>query len=387
MFHAHIINQKSTILFRKSRELAIIRQQATDHSVFKYRSFFLPSPKYMIQIEENKSLKPFNTFGMNVKAAHFITITSIDQLQELFQTDIYKNEKHLILGGGSNILFTKDFDGLIIKVDLKGIDIVGETEEHITIKAASGEVWHELVMYCVQNNWGGVENLSLIPGLTGAAPIQNIGAYGVEIKNVIKEVHGIDLSTGEPKSFNNEECRFGYRESVFKHELKEKYFISSITLTLTQKSHQFNIAYGALHDTLKSMRITTHTVQSISDAVIAIRQNKLPDPRVIGNAGSFFKNPSITLDQYQSLQKIFPLIPSYPSVNQEVKVPAAWLIEQCGWKGKKINEVGVHVHQALVLVNYGNGNGEEIFDLAMKILASVKEKFSITLTPEVNIIR
>ncbi len=341
----------------------------------------------MVKIEENKSLKPFNTFGIDVTASHFITITSIEQLQELMTTNLYKNEKHLILGGGSNMLFTKDFDGLVIKVDLKGIDIVDQTEENITINVASGEGWHELVMHCVKNNWGGIENLSLIPGLTGAAPIQNIGAYGVEIKNVIKEVYGIDLSTGESRSFNNVECCFGYRESVFKHALREKYFISSVTLTLTQKSHQFNVAYGAIHDTLKSMHITTPTVQSISDAVIAIRQSKLPDPRVIGNAGSFFKNPSITQQHYQSLQKSFPQIPCYPSVNQEVKVPAGWLIEQCGWKGKKIHDVGVHAHQALVLVNYGNGNGEEIFDLAMKISASVKEKFSITLTPEVNIIR
>jgi UDP-N-acetylmuramate dehydrogenase len=341
----------------------------------------------MVSIEENKSLKPFNTFGIDVNAAYFTTITTLQELQEVLHSTIYKNEKHLILGGGSNMLFTKDFDGLIIKAAPKGIDIVSENEETITIKVASGEVWHELVMHCVKNNWGGVENLSLIPGLTGAAPIQNIGAYGVEIKNVIDEVHGIDLSTGEWRVFKNEECCFGYRESVFKHELKEKYFISSVTLTLTKKTHQFNITYGAIHDTLKSMHITTPTVQSISDAVIAIRQSKLPDPRVIGNAGSFFKNPTITQQHYQSLQKSFPQIPSYPSVNQEVKVPAGWLIEQCGWKGKKINEVGVHVHQALVLVNYGNGNGEEIFDLAMKILASVKEKFSITLTPEVNIIR
>ncbi|MFM9837723.1 MAG: UDP-N-acetylmuramate dehydrogenase [Cyclobacteriaceae bacterium] len=341
----------------------------------------------MVSIEENKSLKPFNTFGIDVNAAYFTTITTLQELQEVLHSTIYKNEKRLILGGGSNMLFTKDFDGLIIKVALKGIDIVSENEDTVTIKVASGEAWHELVLHCVKNNWGGIENLSLIPGLTGAAPIQNIGAYGVEIKNVIKEVHGIDLSTGESRSFNNEECCFGYRESVFKHALREKYFISSVTLTLTQKSHQFNVAYGAIHDTLKSMHITTPTVQSISDAVIAIRQSKLPDPRVIGNAGSFFKNPSITQQHYQSLQKSFPQIPCYPSVNQEVKVPAGWLIEQCGWKGKKINEVGVHVHQALVLVNYGNGNGEEIFDLAMKILASVKEKFSITLTPEVNIIR
>jgi UDP-N-acetylmuramate dehydrogenase len=341
----------------------------------------------MIKIEENKSLKSFNTFGIDAKATHFCTVSSIGQLEELFHHPIYKNEKHLILGGGSNILFVKDFDGLVIKVNLRGIDIVDRTDENITLKVAAGEIWHEVVMHCVKNDWGGIENLSLIPGLMGATPIQNIGAYGVEIKNVIKEVHAIDLSTGESRSFNNEECCFGYRESVFKSEFKEKYFISSVTLTLTQKSHHLNTSYGAITDTLKSMNITTPTVKSISDAVISIRQSKLPDPRVIGNAGSFFKNPSIHIDHYHSLQKSFEQIPHFPSVNQEVKVPAGWLIEQCGWKGKKINNVGVHAHQALVLVNYGDGNGEEIFDLAMKIRESVKEKFNIILTPEVNVIR
>jgi UDP-N-acetylmuramate dehydrogenase len=340
----------------------------------------------MVMIEKGKSLKPYNTFGIDALAAHFATITNSEELQELFQTDIYKNERHLILGGGSNILFTKDFDGLVVKVNMRGIDILSETEENVTVKVAAGEVWHDLVKYCVKNNWGGIENLSLIPGLTGAAPIQNIGAYGVEIKNVIKEVHGIDLSTGELRAFNNEECCFGYRESVFKRELKEKYFISSITLSLTKKSHQLNIHYGAIADTLKSRQIATPTIQSISEAVISIRQNKLPDPRVIGNAGSFFKNPTIGVEQYQLLQKSNPTMPYYPSVNQEVKVPAGWLIEQCGWKGKKINDIGVHTQQALVLVNYGNGNGVEILDLAMKISSSVKEKFSIELTPEVNIV-
>jgi UDP-N-acetylmuramate dehydrogenase len=341
----------------------------------------------MVKIEENKSLKPFNTFGIDVKATHFSTVSSIEQLVELFQSTIYKNERHLILGGGSNILFANDFDGLVIKVNLKGIEKVTETDENITLKVAAGEIWHDVVIHCVQNDWGGIENLSLIPGLMGAAPIQNIGAYGVEIKNVINEVQAIDLSTGELKSFTNEQCGFGYRESVFKNELKEKYFISSVTLTLTQKNHHLNTSYGAITDTLKSSHITTPSVKSISDAVISIRQSKLPDPRVIGNAGSFFKNPSISIDHYHSLQKSFEQIPHFPSVNQEVKVPAGWLIEQCGWKGKKINNVGVHVHQALVLVNYGDGNGEEIFDLAMKIRESVKEKFNIILTPEVNVIR
>ncbi len=340
----------------------------------------------MVKIEENKSLKPLNTFGIDVKAAHFITISSLDQLEELFQTDVYRNEKHLILGGGSNVLFTNDFDGLIIKTALKGIEIINKTEETITIKVGAGESWHDVVMHCVQNNWGGIENLSLIPGTMGAAPIQNIGAYGVEIKNVIEEVAAIELANGAQKIFNNAECCFGYRESVFKSELREKYFISSVTLTLSTKRHQLNVSYGAINDTLKQMNITTPTIQSVSKAVVHIRESKLPDPRVHGNAGSFFKNPTITKNHFELLQKINPTIPSYATVNQEVKVPAGWLIEQCGWKGKKINNVGVHLQQALVLVNYGNGNGAEILALSEKICASVKEKFDITLTPEVNII-
>jgi UDP-N-acetylmuramate dehydrogenase len=341
----------------------------------------------MIKIERHKSLKQYNTFGINAKASSFTTIQSTEELQELLQLPLYQNEKHLLLGGGSNVLFTNDFNGLVIKVESHGIYVVDETEETITLKVNAGEVWHDLVTHCVKNDWGGIENLSLIPGLTGAAPIQNIGAYGVEIKNVINEVDGIDLQSGVKKSFKNAECCFGYRESAFKLQLKEKYFISSITLTLTKKRHQFNMSYGAIGDTLKRMNIITPTLQSISEAIINIRQNKLPDPRLIGNAGSFFKNPSITHEHYQLLQKNYSDIPSYPSVNQEVKVPAGWLIEQCGWKGKKINDVGVHAHQALVLVNYGNGNGNEIFELAMKISASVMQRFSILLTPEVNIIR
>ncbi len=340
----------------------------------------------MVQIEENKDLKAFNTFGFKVKAKYFATIHSKGELEELIHSDIYQRERRLILGGGSNMLFKRDYDGLVIKVDLKGITVMSQTEDSLSLKVASGEGWHELVLHCVNNNWGGIENLSLIPGLVGAAPIQNIGAYGTEIKNMITEVEAIDLKTGLTKSFNKEECCFGYRESVFKNTLREKYFISSITLSLTKKNHQLNTSYGAIHDTLLSMNIEQPTIKSISDAVIAIRQSKLPDPRVIGNAGSFFKNPSITINHYQLLQKSIPTIPSYPSANQEVKVPAGWLIEQCGWKGKKINHVGVHPQQALVLVNYGDGNGEDIFNLAMKISSSVNEKFNIELTPEVNII-
>jgi len=340
----------------------------------------------MIRIEENISLRSYNTFGIDANARYFCRISTEEQFQELFNSVVYKNERHLILGGGSNLLFTRDFDGLVIKVDLKGITVREENYERILLEVKSGEVWHDLVLYCIEHNLGGIENLSLIPGSVGAAPIQNIGAYGVEIKEVIDNVRGIDLITCQQNSYTNDECAFGYRESIFKHQLKENIFISSVTLSLTKTNHRINISYGAIQDTLKSLNITQPTIQSISNAVIQIRRSKLPDPSVIGNAGSFFKNPTISSTQYQNLKNNFPQIPSYPTVNQEVKVPAGWLIEQCGWKGKRINNIGVHAHQALVLVNYGNGNGEEIFQLALQIQSSVKEKFNITLTPEVNII-
>jgi UDP-N-acetylmuramate dehydrogenase len=340
----------------------------------------------MIKIEENINLKPYNTFGIEANARYFSKISTEEELEELLSSEVYKNERHLILGGGSNILFTKDFDGLIIKVDLQGIKQQEETDDTIDLNVKSGELWHNLVLYCVQQNLGGIENLSLIPGTVGAAPIQNIGAYGIEVKEVIQKVEAINLLTGKRKSFTNAECMFGYRESIFKHELKEKYFISSVTLTVTKKNHLLNTSYGAIQDTLKAMQVTEPTIKNISDAVIHIRKTKLPDPMIIGNAGSFFKNPTITLSQYEQLKKLYSEIPGYPSVNQSVKVPAGWLIEQCGWKGKRVNNIGVHAQQALVLVNYGNGKGNEIFQLAKNILTSVKEKFDITLTTEVNIV-
>jgi UDP-N-acetylmuramate dehydrogenase len=340
----------------------------------------------MIKIEENINLKPYNTFGIEANARYFCKISTEEELEELLSGEVYKNERHLILGGGSNILFTKDFDGLIIKVDLQGIKQQEGTDDTIDLNVKSGELWHNLVLYCVQQNLGGIENLSLIPGTVGAAPIQNIGAYGIEVKEVIQKVEAINLLTGKRKSFTNAECMFGYRESIFKHELREKYFISSVTLTVTKKNHLLNTSYGAIQDTLKAMQVTEPTIKNISDAVIHIRKTKLPDPMIIGNAGSFFKNPTITLSQYEQLKNSYSEIPGYPSVNQSVKVPAGWLIEQCGWKGKRVNNIGVHAQQALVLVNYGNGKGNEIFQLAKNILTSVKEKFDITLTTEVNIV-
>ncbi len=337
-------------------------------------------------IKENVSLKPYNTFGIEAKARYFTEVTSESALQSLIKDPVYRDNKSLILGGGSNILFTRDFDGLVIKSSMLGRALFKKNDQHILLKAGSGEQWHDLVMYAVSQNYGGIENLSLIPGTAGAAPMQNIGAYGVEIKDVIESVEGIDLSAGAKRSFTNQECEFGYRESIFKQSLKEKFFISSITLRLTTKNHTVVTSYGAIKDVLKQRSIDDPTIKDVSDAVIHIRQSKLPDPRVIGNAGSFFKNPTISINAFQSLQSSYSNIPSYPVDNQSVKVPAGWLIEQCGWKGKRFGDVGVHPHQALVLVNYNNGNGEQIFDLAMKINASVYEKFGIKLTTEVNVI-
>jgi UDP-N-acetylmuramate dehydrogenase len=339
----------------------------------------------MRQVEKNISLKPFNTFSIEAKAKYFCSVESEEQLLELMTTDLFKNERQIFLGAGSNVLFTKDFDGLIIRNIIQGIEKQSETDENILLRVASGVNWHQLVLHSVRHNWGGIENLSLIPGTVGAAPIQNIGAYGVEVSEVIEKVEGFDITNSVSKSFTKDECRFGYRESVFKNVFKEKIFISSVTLSLWKKNHRININYGAINDTLKQMNITHPTIQSVSDAVIKIRKEKLPDFNVVGNAGSFFKNPEITEQHFQQLKNNYTTMPHYPAANQQVKVPAGWLIEQCGWKGKKINHVGVHAMQALVLVNFGSAKGEEIFRLAMKIIESVKEKFSITLIPEVNI--
>ncbi len=340
----------------------------------------------MIKIEDGVSLRPYNTFGIDVKAKQFCRIHSVAEFHELLSSPHYQNSIHLTLGGGSNILFTQHFEGIIIKNEIKGIEIVRENDARLVIKVGAGEGWHNLVTHCVNHNWGGIENLSLIPGTVGAAPMQNIGAYGVEIKDVIESVEGIDMITGQVRSFNKVECGFNYRESVFKQGLKEKYFISSVTLSLTKKNHLLNFSYGAIQDTLKQQNIRDVTIKAISDAVIFIRQQKLPDPSLIGNAGSFFKNPTIDHGHFVRLKNQYATIPSYLTENQCVKVPAGWLIEQCGWKGKRINNIGVHSQQALVLVNYGSGNGNEIYQLAKAIQSSVKEKFDIQLSTEVNII-
>jgi UDP-N-acetylmuramate dehydrogenase len=340
----------------------------------------------MIELKEAQNLKPLNTFHIGAKAGLLGTVTSEEEVISLFHSDTYKKNRSLILGSGSNILFTKDFDGLVILNRLKGINVTSENEEFVTVRVASGELWHPFVLHCVKNNWGGVENLSLIPGTMGAAPMQNIGAYGAEVKEVLVSVEAIECKTGNKRSFSADECRLGYRESIFKSELKEFFFISSVTLRLTKKNHRLNTSYGAIRDTLKMMNANEATIKSISDAVISIRKSKLPDPEVIGNAGSFFKNPVVTAHQYNELKKNYPTIPGYFSENQSVKIPAAWLIEQDGWKGKRFGDAGVHQHQALVLVNYNDAKGDELYSLAKKIQSSVNTRFNILLTPEVNII-
>ncbi|RKQ43065.1 UDP-N-acetylmuramate dehydrogenase [Roseivirga pacifica] len=329
------------------------------------------------------SLQPYNTFGLDVKAKSFARFKSLETLKEGLQ--LAKNQPILILGGGSNLLFTKDYDGLVLKNELKGIDVIQEDAEHFYVEAQAGENWHQFVMHCIANNWAGVENLSLIPGTVGAAPMQNIGAYGVEIIQVFDHLKAMEIATGEIHTFNKEDCQFGYRESVFKKSLKGKYVITSGCFKL-KKTPDFNTSYGAIAQTLEDMGVTELSIKAVSDAVIHIRQTKLPDPKEIGNSGSFFKNPEVDKIDFEGLRAEFPSIPGYPLPDNKVKIPAAWLIDQDGWKGKTFGQIGVHKNQPLVLVNYGGGKGADIKALAFKIQASVATKFGIELTPEVNIV-
>ena len=338
-----------------------------------------------MQIKQNVSLKPYNTFGLEATARFFVEIHSVEELKSILQNPDYQSIDKLFLGGGSNILLTKDYDGLVIKINLKGINKVFEDDSYIHIQAGAGEVWHDLVMYCVENQYAGMENLSLIPGTVGASPMQNIGAYGVEIKDIFEELQALNLETLAIETFKLSDCHFGYRESVFKHQLKGKYVITSVTFKLN-KVPVYKVAYGDIQKTLEEMNVKSLSIKAVSDAVISIRKSKLPDPAEIGNSGSFFKNPEILKVQYEDLKAKFEKIPSYPINETTVKVPAGWLIEQAGWKGFRDGQIGVHARQALVLVNYGGGNGEQIKALSAKIQASVLEKFGIILSVEVNFI-
>ncbi|MGG5211044.1 UDP-N-acetylmuramate dehydrogenase [Chryseobacterium sp. MIQD13] len=337
-------------------------------------------------MQENFSLKPYNTFGVDAKAKYFIEVQSLEQLRDSINYAKDHNLQILFLGGGSNILLTKDFDGLAIKLNLKGISEENLNENEAAVTAKSGENWHEFVMYTLEKNYGGLENLSLIPGNVGTSPMQNIGAYGTEIKDVFVSCTVLDLETLELKTFNLDECRFGYRDSIFKQEGKGKYVILEVSFKLTKKDHHIKTEYGAIKTELENLGITSPTIQDVSKAVINIRQSKLPDPKEMGNAGSFFKNPTIPLIQFEDLKQRFENIQGYPN-DDVVKVPAGWLIEQCGWKGKQIGNVASHKLQALVIVNAtGNATGKEIFDFSTGIIDSVKEKFGIELEREVNIL-
>lgn len=338
-----------------------------------------------IIIHQNFSLKNYNTFSIEITCKYFAEIFTVEDLQYLIQDVQFANTPKMILGGGSNILFTQNFEGLIIKNSIKGINIIQEDENHVYVKVAAGENWHQLVKYALINNYAGIENLSLIPGQVGAAPMQNIGAYGVEIESVFHQLEAINLSNGHLEIFDKTDCKFGYRESIFKKELKGKFCITSVTFCLN-KHPTINSQYGAIQQVLNDMNITQPTIQDISAAVIKIRTSKLPNPKEFGNAGSFFKNPEITITQFQSLQQQYPNIPHYPTTHNLIKIPAGWLIEQCGFKGKKIGNTGAHAQQALVLVNYGNATGKEIYQLALQIQQNVQQKFGIAIEAEVNLV-
>ncbi|WP_044173834.1 UDP-N-acetylmuramate dehydrogenase [Flectobacillus major] len=339
-----------------------------------------------MEIQENISLQPYNTFGLQATARYFVEVNTLEQLVTVLKDNTFQNLPRLFLGGGSNILLTKDFEGIVIKINLQGIEKQQENELHVWLKAGAGVVWHNFVLHCIAQNWAGVENLSLIPGTVGAAPMQNIGAYGVEIKDVFDELEALNLSTLQIEKFALDDCQFGYRESVFKHIYKNQYVILSVTFRLN-KTPNFHIEYGAIKDTIAEMGVQQLSIKAISDAVIHIRQSKLPNPAEIGNSGSFFKNPEIPIAQFQALKERFPAMVSFPSITPAlIKVPAGWLIEQAGWKGFKDGHIGVHAKQALVLVNYGGGKGNDIKALSEKIQASVFEKFGILLHPEVNFI-
>ena len=338
-------------------------------------------------MENNVNLKALNTFCIEVFAKEFESINSKEAAVTFFKSQDFSNKDFLILGGGSNLLLTEDFNGIVIQNNLKGIDVIKEDENHVFLKVGAGENWHEFVLSCIDKNLAGVENLSLIPGNVGASPMQNIGAYGVEVKDLITEVETIAIENGEVRIFSNEECQFDYRSSIFKTSHKNRYFISAVTFKLSKKP-TFNVSYGAIKSQLELNGISEEnlSIKAVSDAVIEIRQSKLPDPKKIGNSGSFFKNPVVNKETFSKIKRRFKDMPAYELPNGEYKLAAGWLIEKTGWKGYTEGNYGVHKKQALVLVNYGGASGLEIYDLSERILLSVRKKFGVTLDREVNII-
>lgn len=344
----------------------------------------LPTMK-LVHLRE-VDLQPYHTFGLKVTASEMHKIDSEELLLWLISNGILRDRELLVLGGGSNVLFTQEVEALILKNEMMGIELIKETEQEVVIRVGAGENWHELVMHCISQGWGGIENLSLIPGCVGAAPMQNIGAYGVELQQVFESLEAIDLRTGMQVFMNKENCQFGYRESVFKKGLKGKFMIARVLLRLTKPGHhQLNTSYGAIQTQLDLLKISPPTIKDISEVVCQIRRSKLPDPAEIGNAGSFFKNPVISAEHFEKIAADFETVPHYPQEDGRIKVPAGWLIQTCGYKGKTLGNYGVHKNQALVLVNYGGANGADIYALSEEIKQAVSSRFAIDLDREVNV--
>jgi len=338
----------------------------------------------MTKIHTNFSLKNYNTFGIEAKARQFVAVDSVAELKAVLKQ--HQDEKKFILGGGSNMLLTQDIDALVIHIDLKGKKVLQENEEHVWVECQAGENWHEFVLWTLAQNYGGLENMSLIPGNVGTTPVQNIGAYGAEIKDTMTSCEAIKIDTFETKTFSNADCHFGYRESVFKQEVKDQYIITSVVFQLTKRNHKINTGYGDIQSELAKNGIENPTIQDVSNAVIAIRQSKLPDPKELGNSGSFFKNPILLKSDFEKIHAQFPEMKYYDVSETEVKVPAGWLIEQAGFKGKRFGDAGIHKNQALVLVNYGNATGQEILAVSKDIQKTIYEKFGIQIEAEVNVI-
>lgn len=337
-----------------------------------------------MEILENFSLKKYNTFGIEAKAKEFIAVHSAEELKAVLAENLSK--KKFILSGGSNMLLTKDIDALVIHVDLKGKKVILEDEDFVWIESQAGENWHEFVLWTINQDFGGLENMSLIPGNVGTTPVQNIGAYGTEIKDTFISCDAIKIDTQEARTFSKEECNFGYRESIFKNEVKDQYIITSVVFKLTKRNHKINTSYGDILAELAKQSVTNPTLKDVSNAVIAIRQSKLPDPKELGNSGSFFKNPIILKTDFEKVQQKFPDIRFFEVSDTEVKVPAGWLIEQAGFKGKRFGDAGIHKNQALVLVNYGNATGAEILSVSKNIQKTIFETFGIHIEAEVNVI-
>lgn len=338
-----------------------------------------------MDIQQNISLKNYNTFGIDVSAKFFAAFQNEEGIRELLREDITCKNERLILGGGSNILLTKNFQGIVLKNEIRGISLSHEDDVHYYVTAGAGEIWHHFVLYCIEHNYAGLENLSLIPGCVGASPMQNIGAYGVEIKDVFHTLEAMNVHDGSIKTFNLQECEFGYRESIFKRKEKNNWIILNVTFKLNKRAI-LHTEYGSIEEELDKMHLDNISIKDVSNAVIAIRSSKLPDPNKIGNAGSFFKNPVVPIEIYRNIQLHHNNAPGYPVNEHEIKVPAGWLIEKAGWKGKNFGRFGVHDKQALVLVNYGGGTGQEIYDLSTSIIDDIKSKFNIELEREVNMI-